>query len=143
MISCLGPPILLLIETVCRYPVRALFTATRTATGLRRISTQQEMDSTRDANFGLVKPLSLWSGTQQDIASMTENHGVPGSNPGPATTPNRLFISYTSFVTPRGGAFLCVRVQPCAAGWLSTWLSDRSRSHTRRSLLRYRYPERS
>jgi hypothetical protein len=89
MISCLGPPILLLIETVCRYPVRALFTATRTATGLRRISTQQEMDSTRDADFGLVKPLSLWSGTQQDIASMTENHGVPGSNPGPATSAPR------------------------------------------------------
>ena len=104
MISCLGPPILLLIETVCRYPVRALFTATRTATGLRRISTQQEMDSTRDADFGLVKPLSLWSGTQQDIASMTEKLWCPRFESG-----SRYFSAAPPGTSPRA-------VEDCEGG---------------------------
>ncbi len=63
--------------------------------------------------------------TAVNISSLTENHGVPGSNPGPATTQNRLSIGYRSLVTPREGGFLCGRVPLCAAGWLSTWLSDR------------------
>lgn len=59
--------------------------ATRTATGLGRIGTQQKLDSARNAKFGLIRPLFLWGGTQQDIATTIKNHGVPGSNPGPAT----------------------------------------------------------
>ncbi len=56
--------------------------------------------------------------TRCNILDQTENHGVPGSNPGSATTTNCLSIGYTSLVTSRGGAFCasecrCVRPGGC------------------------------
>ena len=72
---------------------------------------------------------------------MTENHGVPGSNPGLATTLNPLLMGYTNLVNPRGVTFLCARVPLCAAGWLSTWLSGLGSCHAKRALLKQRYAE--
>ncbi len=112
-----------------------------TLTPRERNAPQHGASRSRENRLGM--PILHHTATRCNTFDQTENHGVPGSNPGPATTTNRLSIAYTSLVTLRGGAFLCGRVPLCAAGWLSTWLSDRPRSHDRRSLLKYQWPERS
>src|SRR5215217_926132 len=54
--------------------------------------------------------------TRSDASRLTENHGVPGSSPGPATREDPLYIG---FLRPLERSLLrfCVRVPPNAVGF--------------------------